>query len=213
MTTIGLTGGIASGKSAVAEHLKSLGAVVIDADRLGHRVYEPGSPGFEKVVNAFGHDVVAPDGTINRRVLGGKVFGDPAQMERLTDISWPEIERMAGEEIAGYRDRDPEMVVVLEAAVLIEAEWTGLVDEVWVVTTTIGRAVERLRKRNGMSEEAARARIDSQISTRERLEHADVRIRNTDTPEQLESRVLYHWRRLQGRRAKRRAAAAGQAAP
>ena len=213
MTTIGLTGGIASGKSAVAEHLKSLGAVVIDADRLGHRVYEPGSPGFEKVVNAFGHDVVAPDGTINRRVLGGKVFGDPAQMERLTDISWPEIERMAGEEIAGYRERDPEMVVVLEAAVLIEAEWTGLVDEVWVVTTTIGRAVERLRKRNGMSEEAARARIDSQISTRERLEHADVRIRNTDTPEQLESRVLYHWRRLQGRRAKRRAAAAGQAAP
>ena len=213
MTTIGLTGGIASGKSAVAEHLKSLGAVVIDADRLGHRVYEPGSPGFEKVVNAFGHDVVAPDGTINRRVLGGKVFGDPAQMERLTDISWPEIERMAGEEIAGYRERDPEMVVVLEAAVLIEAEWTGLVEEVWVVTTTIGRAVERLRKRNGMSEEAARARIDSQISTRERLEHADVRIRNTDTPEQLESRVLYHWRRLQGRRAKRRAAAAGQAAP
>lgn len=213
MTTIGLTGGIACGKSAVAEHLKSLGAVVIDADRLGHRVYEPGSPGFEKVVNAFGHDVVAPDGTINRRVLGGKVFGDPAKMKRLTDISWPEIERMAGEEIAGYRERDPEMVVVLEAAVLIEAEWTGLVDEVWVVTTTIGRAVERLRKRNGMSEEAARARIDSQISTRERLEHADVRIRNTDTPEQLESRVLYHWRRLQGRRAKRRAAAAGQAAP
>ena len=213
MTTIGLTGGIASGKSAVAEHLKSLGAVVIDADRLGHRVYEPGSPGFEKVVNAFGHDVVAADGTINRRVLGGKVFGDPAQMKRLTDISWPEIERLAEEEIAGYRERDPDMVVVLEAAVLIEAEWTGLVDEVWVVTTTIGRAVERLRKRNGMSEEAARARIDSQISTRERLEHADVRIRNTDTPEQLESRVLYHWRRLQGRRAKRRAAAAGQAAP
>lgn len=213
MTTIGLTGGIASGKSAVAALLKSLGAVVIDADRLGHRVYEPGSPGFEKVVNAFGHDVVASDGTINRRVLGGKVFGDPAQMERLTDISWPEIQRMAEEEIAGYRERDPDMVVVLEAAVLIEAEWTGLVDEVWVVTTTIGRAVERLCKRNNMSEEAARARIDSQISTRERLEHADVRIRNTDTPEQLESRVLYHWRRLQGRRAKRRAAAAGQAAP
>lgn len=212
MTAIGLTGGIASGKSTVAGLLKSLGAVVIDADRLGHRVYEPGSPGFEKVVNAFGHDVVAPDGTINRRVLGGKVFGDPAQMERLTDISWPEIQRLAEEEIAAYRARDPEIVIVLEAAVLIEAEWTALVDEVWVVTTTIGRAVERLRKRNGMSEEAARARIDSQISTRERLEHADVRIKNTDTPEQLESRVLYHWRRLQGRREKRRAAAAVQAA-
>ncbi|NIR62195.1 MAG: dephospho-CoA kinase, partial [Gammaproteobacteria bacterium] len=77
MITIGLTGGIASGKSTVAEALKALGAVVIDADRLGHRVYEPGSPGFQKIVNAFGHDVVAADGTINRRVLGGKVFGDP----------------------------------------------------------------------------------------------------------------------------------------
>ncbi|MCY4639950.1 MAG: dephospho-CoA kinase [Chloroflexi bacterium] len=212
MTTIGLTGGIASGKSAVAEHLKSLGAVVIDADRLGHRVYEPGSPGFQKVVNAFGHDVVAEDGTINRRVLGGKVFGDPEQMERLTDISWPEIQRLAEEEIAAYRERDPGGVIVLEAAVLIEAEWTGLVDEVWVVSTTIGRAVDRLRKRNGMSEQAARARINSQISTKERLERADVHVRNSDTPKQLESRVLYHWRRLQRRMEERRAVVAQQAA-
>ena len=210
MTTIGLTGGIASGKSAVAEHLKSLGAIVIDADRLGHRVYEPGSSGFEKVVNAFGHEVVAPDGTINRRVLGGKVFGDPAQMKRLTDISWPEIQRLADEEIAAYRQRDPNGVIVLEAAVLIEAEWTTLVDEVWVVTTTIGRAVDRLRKRNGMSVEAARARIDSQISNRERLERADVRIKNTETPKRLESRVLYHWRRLK-KRIERQSAEATQA--
>lgn len=210
MTTIGLTGGIASGKSAVAEHLKSLGAIVIDADRLGHRVYEPGSSGFEKVVNAFGHEVVAPDGTINRRVLGGKVFGDPAQMKRLTDISWPEIQRLADEEIAAYRQRDPDGVIVLEAAVLIEAEWTTLVDEVWVVTTTIGRAVDRLRKRNGMSVEAARARIDSQISNRERLERADVRIKNTETPKRLESRVLYHWRRFK-KRIERQSAEATQA--
>ena len=212
MITIGLTGGIASGKSSVAEHLRSLGAVVIDADRLGHRVYEPGSPGFEKVVNAFGHDVVAEDGTINRRVLGGKVFGDPEQMKRLTDISWPEIQRLAEEEIAAYRERDPGRVIVLEAAVLIEAEWTGLVDEVWVVSTTIGRAVDRLRKRNGMSEAAARARIGSQISTKERLLRADVHVRNSVTPEQLESRVLYHWRRLWGRLERRRAAAAPQEA-
>lgn len=207
MTTIGLTGGIASGKSTVAEQLKSLGAVVIDADRLGHRVYEPGSSGFQKVVNAFGHDVVAADGSINRRVLGGKVFGDPAQMERLTEISWPEIHRLAAEEIATYRSRDPDAVIVLEAAVLLEAEWTGLVEEVWVVTTTIRRAVERLRKRNGMAEDAARARIDAQLSNKERLEHSDVRIRNTDTLAQLESRVLFHWRRLKRRIEKQRAEA------
>ncbi len=199
MITIGLTGGIASGKSTVAEGLKSLGAVVIDADRLGHRVYEPGSPGFQKVVNAFGHDVVSPDGSINRRVLGGKVFGDPEQMERLTDISWPEIRRLAREEIAEHRRRDPEAIIVFEAAVLLEAGWQDVVDEVWVVTTTVQRAIKRLRERSGMAEDAARARIDSQLSNRERLEHADVRIQNTETLKQLEARVLYHWRRLQKR--------------
>ena len=199
MLTIGLTGGIASGKSTVAELLKSHGAVVIDADRLGHRVYEPGSPGFEKVVNAFGHDVVSPDGSINRRVLGGKVFGDPEQMERLTDISWPEIRRMAGEEVAAHRLRDPEAIIVLEAAVLLEASWQDLVDEVWVVTTTIQRAIKRLRERSNMPEDAARARIDSQLSNKERLEHSDVRIQNTDTLKQLESLVLFHWRKVQRR--------------
>src|SRR5262245_9392776 len=91
MTVIGLTGGIASGKSTVGEQLRVLGAVLIDADRVGHRSYEPGTPGFEKVVNAFGHDVVARDGTIDRRVLGGKVFGAPEELKRLNEIVWPEI--------------------------------------------------------------------------------------------------------------------------
>ena len=93
MIVIGLTGGIASGKSAASEQLRTLGAVVLDADRLGHRVYEQGSPGFEKVVNEFGHDIVDAEGEINRQVLGGKVFGAPDQMQRLTDIMWPEIRR------------------------------------------------------------------------------------------------------------------------
>jgi len=199
MITIGLTGGIASGKSTVAEQLRSLGAIVIDADRLGHRVYEPGTNGFQQVVNAFGHEVVAPDGTINRRVLGGKVFGDPEQMQRLTDVVWPEIRTLAREEIAEHRRRDRDAVIVLEAAVLVEAGWTDLVDEVWVVTTTIARAIERLRQRSGLSEEAARARLDSQISTRERLEHADLRIENTEGLSELEARVLRQWRRLQKR--------------
>ena len=121
MIVIGLTGGIASGKSTAAEQLRQSGAHVIDADRVGHRVYEPGSPGFQKVVNEFGHDLVNTDGTINRQLLGGKVFGDPAQMKRLTDIAWPEIRRMASEEIEAERARGTTNVVVLEAAVLIEA--------------------------------------------------------------------------------------------
>ena len=183
MVVIGLTGGIASGKSTAAEQLKKLGAVVIDADRLGHRVYEPDTLGFEKVVNEFGHDIVAADGTINRQVLGGKVFGDPEQMQRLTNIVWPEIRRLARIEIAECK-RQGAQVVVLEAAVLIEASWQNLVDEVWVVSTKPAVATERLVSRNGLSEEAAQARLDSQLSNRERERHADVKIRNSGELEQ-----------------------------
>ena len=196
MIVIGLTGGIASGKSTAAEQLRKSGAHVIDADRLGHRVYEPGSPGFQKVVNEFGHDLVAADGSINRQLLGGKVFGDPAQMKRLTDIAWPEIRRMAAEEIEAERERGT-AVVVLEAAVLIEAEWTDLVDEVWVVYVKPEIARERLMTRNNLSAEAAQARIDSQLSNKDRLALADVKIENSDSIEELTKKVDARWKKLQ----------------
>jgi len=197
MTVIGLTGGIASGKSTAAALLKELGAVVIDADRLGHRVYEPGTRGFQAVVNEFGHDLVQVDGTINRQLLGGKVFGDPAQMKRLTDIVWPEIRRLAAQEIAELRRRDRKATIVLEAAVMVEANWMDLVDEVWVVTVPPEVAKARLMSRNGLTEAQADARIGSQISNRERQAHADVKIDNLGAVEQLEQRVAREWRRLQ----------------
>lgn len=205
MIVIGLTGGIASGKSTAAEQLRELGAVVIDADRVGHKVYEPGTPGFEGVVNEFGHDIVGSDGQINRQVLGGKVFGNPEQMDRLTGIVWPEIRRLAGEEIEEHRAADVD-VVVLEAAVLIEAEWTDLVDEVWVVYAKPNVARQRLMARNSLNAEAAQARIDSQLSNKERLEHATVRIDNSEKLEQLQKRVDTQWKKLQ----KRVAAPAGK---
>jgi dephospho-CoA kinase len=203
---IGLTGGIASGKSTVAGQLHDLGAHVIDADRLGHRVYEPGTAGFQKVVNAFGHDIVAKDGTIDRRVLGGKVFGAPEQMERLSEITWPEIRKLAASDIADWKRKDRQGVIVLEAAVLLEAGWEDLVDEVWVVTVKIATAAERLMARNGLNEEQAMSRIQSQMSTRERLEHADVKIDNSDTLEDLSRRVERQWKQLE----KRIAAPAGK---
>ncbi len=198
MIVIGLTGGVASGKTTAAEQLAGFGGVVIDADRLGHRVYEPNSPGFEKVVNEFGHDVVAEDGTINRQILGGKVFGDGEQMRRLTDIAWPEIHRMAKVEIAECKRRGAE-VVVLEAAVLIEADWLDLVDEVWVMSVKPAVARERLMVRNKLSEEQAQARLDSQISNREREEHADVKVENSGDLAQFEKRITFQWRKLQKR--------------
>lgn len=196
MTVIGLTGGIASGKSTAATWLKELGAVVIDADRLGHRVYEPGTPGFQAVVNGFGHDIVAKDGTINRQLLGGKVFGDPVQMKRLTDIVWPEIRRLAHQEVADLKRRDRKATIVLEAAVLVEANWFDLVDEVWVVTVDPGIARTRLMTRNGLSEAQAQARIDSQISNKERALHAYVKIDNSGTLDEFHQKVDREWRRL-----------------
>jgi dephospho-CoA kinase len=196
---IGLTGGIASGKSTVAGQLHDLGAHVIDADRLGHRVYEPGTTGFQKVVNAFGHDIVAKDGTIDRRILGGKVFGAPEQMERLSEITWPEIRKLAAAEISDWKRKDRHGVIVLEAAVLLEAGWQDLVDEVWVITVKIATAVERLMARNGLSEEQAMSRIQSQMSTRERLEYADVKIDNSDALEDLHRRVERQWKQLEKR--------------
>lgn len=196
MTVIGLTGGIASGKSTAANLLKGYGAIVIDADRVGHRVYEPGTSGFQAVVNEFGHDLVAADGTINRQLLGGKVFGDPGQMKRLTDIVWPEIRKLAAEEIADLQKRDGTSIIVLEAAVMIEANWLDLADEIWVVTVTPEVARERLMARNGLAESQAQARIDSQLTNKERLAYADVKVDNSATLDQFEQRVEREWKKL-----------------
>ena len=196
MTVIGLTGGIASGKSTASGWLRELGAIVIDADRLGHRVYEPGSPGFEAVVNEFGHDLVAPDGTINRTLLGGKVFGDPTQMKRLTDIVWPEIQRLAAQEIAEIKRRDRTAHIVLEAAVLIEANWFSLIDQVWVVTVDPAVARTRLMARNNLTEAQAQARIDAQLTNKERLQHALVKFDNSGTLDQFRDRVAREWKRF-----------------
>lgn len=215
MTVIGLTGGIASGKSTATETLAELGAVIIDADRLGHRSYEPGTRGFQKVVNAFGHDIVAKDGTIDRRVLGGKVFGAPGQLERLNGIVWPEIRALIIDEVKQIRSQDPEALIVLEAAVLLEAKWQDLCDEVWVVVTPVETAVERMKSRNGLSEEAAMARVNAQMSNKERIEASDVKIDNNSTEDELRVRVERAWNALLkrlGRKAAPRRASNGATA-
>ena len=103
MHVIGLTGGIASGKSTVTNFFKERGVPVIDADILGHRTYDPGTDTFKAVVATFGDDLVAADGTIDRRVLGGKVFGKPEELKKLTDIVWPGIRHLASAELVAKR--------------------------------------------------------------------------------------------------------------
>ena len=200
MRSIGLTGGIASGKSTVVELLREFGAATIDADKLGHQTYEPGTDTFNAVVAAFGDELVADDGTIDRRVLGGKVFGKPDQLKRLTDIVWPGIRALAAAELRRL-DAAGTKVAVLEAAVLIEAEWQDLVDEVWVVSVSPDAARERLMARNNMSAEDADARINSQLSNDERLRHADI-VLDTDCPlDEVRGRVEAAWTALARRSA------------
>ena len=193
---IGLTGGIASGKSTVARFLAERGAAVIDADSLGHRAYEPDTPAFRAVVAAFGAEIVGEDGRIDRRRLGARVFNDPAELTRLTDIVWPEIRRLALEDAEKIRAERPETPIVLEAAVLLEAGWEDMVDEVWVVLVEPEVAIARLASRDGLDREQALARIRSQMSNAERAAQARVQIDNSGSEVDLRAELDRCWSEL-----------------
>ncbi len=198
MHVIGLTGGIASGKTTVTQFFRDRAVPVIDADILGHRTYEPGTDTFQAVVRAFGDELVAADGTIDRRALGGKVFGKPDELKRLTDIVWPGIRRLATAELVELETAGNSLAV-LEAAVLLEAGWQDLADEIWVVVVEPDFAVQRLFSRNGLDEAAARARIGSQLSNAEREAAAQVVIRNNGTLPELQGAIAAAWDSLQSR--------------
>lgn len=191
-----LTGGMASGKSTAARFLKEQGAHVIDADVLGHRTYEPGSPAHAQVVAAFGRDVQAADGKIERKALGAKVFGKPAELKKLTDIVWPAISAMAMEEILRVKAAGGVRVIVLEAAVLFEAGWQDNGDEVWVVIVERATAIARALQRDNMPRATAESRLNAQISNSERVARADVVIDNNGAPDAMLAQLRDQWRRV-----------------
>jgi dephospho-CoA kinase len=192
MVVIGLAGGIGTGKSAVSRILEELGAVVLDADRFGHEVYLPNTDGLKEVVAAFGEDVLLSSGEVDRRTLGGKVFGNPEAMAKLNAIAWPRIRQRIEDEIEERR-REGTQVVVLDAAVLIEAGWTDATDEVWVVTSPETHVIQRIQTRNNLTEEQVRARMSSQMSTVERVQHADIVVDNDGSLEELRRKVQALW--------------------
>ena len=196
MIVVGLTGGIAAGKSTVARELARRGARVIDADKLGHRAYEPGTQAHREVIAAFGPEVRAADGAIDRPALGAKVFGKPAELKRLTDIVWPEIRRLAEKEIAAIRAAEPAAVVVLEAAVLLEAGWEPLVDEIWVAVVERAIAVQRAVARGGLTAAQVEARIDAQLGNGERQRRARVVLDNSGDEAALVRQLDEHWPRV-----------------
>ncbi len=192
MYVIGLTGGIGTGKTVVADMLRELGATVVDADKVGHEAYRPGAPAWEAVVDAFGKGILTESGEIDRKRLGAIVFGDPAEMVKLNSIMHPRMYRMMEERLDGLRSEGCRAAVI-EAALLIEADWTPLTDEVWVVTTPEEEAVRRTAARSGLSEEAVRARIAAQMGQSERALYADAVISNDGTPEDLRHKVTDAW--------------------
>ena len=199
MTTIGLTGGIASGKSTAARYLEHKGAHIIDADKLGHRAYEPETLTQQRIVDIFGSEVRTEEGEIDRRALGAKVFEQPSLLKQLTDIVWPEIRRLAEEEIRAERVKKTGHIIVLEAAVLLEAGWEAIVDELWVVTVERDTAVQRAMSRDGADEKAVQRRIDAQLSNGERIQRADVVIDNSKGEKQLYEALDGQWQALQKR--------------
>ncbi|XP_074018787.1 bifunctional coenzyme A synthase [Numenius arquata] len=195
---IGLTGGTGSGKTSIARLLGHLGAFLIDADKLGHAVYVPGGPAYERVVATFGAEIVNEDRTINRKVLGAKVFGNQERLKSLTDIVWPEIARMVKEQIR-EADAQGKAVCVLDAAVLLEAGWQDMVHEVWTAIIPEEEAVKRIMARDGLSEEAARSRLRSQMTNSQRVEQSQVVLCTLWEPDITRAQVEKAWNLLQRR--------------
>ena len=193
MKKICLTGGLASGKSTAARYLSEQGASIIDADILGHHAYDKGTIAHQEVIKTFGEDLITKDGSIDRRLLGKKVFSDPLKLKKLTNIVWPEIRRLAQKKLNAFEDNE---IVVLEAAVLIEAGWQDMGDEIWVVVVEREVAIQRCISRDGLEREAILNRLDAQISNKERRQHADVVLSNNESEEELFEQLDKQWHRL-----------------
>ena len=178
MLVIGLTGSIGTGKSEAARQLEALGASIISADQVGHEAYTPNTEAWEHVVSVFGDEILQDDGEIDRRKLGTIVFSDPGQLERLNQIMHPRMAQMVADKVEVLRRQGVEVVVV-EAALLFEAGWDSLVEEVWTTDSPEQAVIERLKVRNGMSEEEARKRMSSQMGRTERLDRSDYVIENS----------------------------------
>ena len=195
MFVIGLTGGIGTGKTSVSNILSSLGASMINADKIGHKIYEPNSEGWMEVVNAFGKEILNENQEIDRKKLGSIVFKDKKYLDQLNSITHPRIYSEIESELQTLSNNNV-TVSVVEAALLIEAKWTSLADQVLVTVSNENIIYKRLEKRDGLNIEAIKARISSQMSTKEKLKFADVIIKNDSSIKDLEKEVQYYWKKI-----------------
>ncbi len=198
VTILGITGGIGSGKSTASQILGELGAFVIDADLVAHKIYQPDTPAWREIIEAFGEEVIAPDRTIDRTKLGPIVFSAPEKLDALNKIMHGKIYSYIQGQIDYIRANDPDRVIAVEAAILLEAGWRSLVEALWVVVASEAVAINRLQTYKNFSEEQARARINAQMTNDERIAQADQVIWNNDGLPELRQAVMTSWQRLNG---------------
>lgn len=190
MTTLGITGGIGSGKSTVTQALRARGAVVVDADLIAREIMEPPSQVLSQVAERFGEDVLNADGTLNRGLLAQRAFASKEETDALNAITHPEIHRRIRSQLDDARRANPGALVVLDHPLLIETGSTMLVDKVAVVVVDPAERVRRLVQHRGFTPDDARARISRQLSDEQRLEYADFTIDNNGSVEQLLAQAM-----------------------
>lgn len=197
MVLVGLTGGIATGKSTVARMFRRCGAVVIDADELAREVVQPGKPAWRAIVKAFGRTVLKPDGTLNRHALGHIAFGNRTNLRRLERIVHPRVAREQARLTRQAARRNPEAVVIYDVPLLFETGIDKRVDKIIVVTADRKTQVARLKTRNGLTRAEAVRRIRSQMPLMKKVRQADFVLRGTLKPAPLRQAVRALIRTLQ----------------
>lgn len=199
MYTIGLTGGIASGKSTVTNMLRRLGASIIDCDVIAHDVVMPGSKGLAAVAAAFGPKTIRPDGTMDRAYIGDVVFHDKSQKAVLEGILFPLIQEEINRQIKEIGTQEKKNVAFLDMPLLFEVKYDSYVNEAWLVYVDGPTQLQRLMSRDGYTEEAAMARIHSQFPIDKKKALADVIIDNRGSMEETETQVQKAWSDLTAR--------------
>jgi dephospho-CoA kinase len=192
---VGLTGGIACGKSTVAGMLVRRGALSIDLDQIAREVVLPGSPVLARVVDCFGQGILNEDGSLNRKALGEIVFNDPDARKKLESITHPAIRAIMVERMAALEQAHPDRLVVVEVPLLYESGLQAMFDEVMVVYVPRDMQLARLRDREGLSPEQAEKRLNAQLPIEDKKKWADVVIDNSGTLEQTERQVDEYWKR------------------
>lgn len=195
---IGLTGGIVSGKSTVARMFKDLGAKIVDADKLGHKVILPQGAAWKRIIKIFGKDILQKDQTINREKLGKIVFANQNLLKKLNKITHPEIIKLIKKEINLAKDdsKEEKKILIIDAALVYETKIDRLMDKIIVVYLDEEEQLKRLIKRNNLSKKEALQKIKSQIPLKEKIEIADYVIDNSNSLGKTKEQVETIWQKI-----------------